>query len=111
MLKSGCILYCTEAGGKTEVTFQKTYNYSQRKVQKRRLSHLPQHITLEEALKFADLQKSKLDQHIKDVVFTFRAIIKNATRTNLPSSEMTIDDIIDGEVQISEQLTCCWSRS
>ena len=40
--KSGCILHCTEAGGKTEVTFEKTYNYSQRKVQKRRLSHLPQ---------------------------------------------------------------------
>ena len=38
----GCILHCTEAGGKTEVTFQRTYSYSQRKVKKRRLSHLQQ---------------------------------------------------------------------
>ena len=34
-----------------------------------------------------------------------RAIIKNATHTNLPSSGITSDDNIDGEVQISEQLT------
>ena len=40
--KSGCILLYTEAGGKTEVTFQRTYNYSQRKAQKRRLSCLKQ---------------------------------------------------------------------
>ena len=62
-------------------------------------------ITLEEALKLADLQKSKLDQRIEDVAFTLRAIIKNATRTNLLSSGITFDDIIDGEVRISEQLT------
>ena len=62
-------------------------------------------ITLEEALQLADLQKLKLDQRIKDVTFTLRAIIKNATRTNLPSSGITFDDIIDREVQISEQLT------
>ena len=40
--KSGCILHCTEAAEKTEVTFQTTYTYSQKKVQKRRLSHLQQ---------------------------------------------------------------------
>ena len=62
-------------------------------------------ITLEEALQLADLQKLKLDQRIKDVTFTLRAIIKNTTRTNLPSSGITFDDIIDGEVQIPEQLT------
>ena len=61
-------------------------------------------ITLEEALKLADLQKSKLDQRIKDVALSLRAIIKNATHTNLPSSRITFDDIIDGEVQIPEQL-------
>ena len=33
-----------------------------------------------------------------------RAIIKNATHTNLPSSGITFDDIIDREVQIPEQL-------
>ena len=60
-------------------------------------------ITLEEAL-LADLQKSKLDQRIKDVAFTLRAIIKSATRTNIPSNGIRFDDIIDGEVQISEQL-------
>ena len=62
-------------------------------------------ITLEEALKLADLQKSKLDQRIKDVALSLRAIIKNATHTNLSSSGITFDDIIDGEVQIPEQLT------
>ena len=61
--------------------------------------------TLEEALKLADVQKSKLDQPIQDVAFTLRTIIKNATRTNLPSSGITFDDIIDGEVKIPEQLT------
>ena len=40
--KCGCILPCTEAGGKTEVVFQRTYSYSQRKVKKTRLSHLQQ---------------------------------------------------------------------
>ena len=34
-----------------------------------------------------------------------RTVIKNATHTNLPSSGITFDDIIDGEVQIPEQLT------
>ena len=62
-------------------------------------------ITLEEALKLADLQKSKLDQLIKDVAFTLKAIIKNANPTNLPSSGITFDDIIGGEVQVPEQLT------
>ena len=33
------------------------------------------------------------------------AIIKNATHTNLPSSGITFDDIIDGQVQILEELT------
>ena len=47
-------------------------------------------ITLEEALKLADFQKSKLDQRIKDVAFTLKAIIKNATRSNLPSSGITL---------------------
>ena len=61
-------------------------------------------ITLKESLKLADLQKSKLDQHIKEVAFTLKAIIKNATRANL-SSGITFDDIIGGEVQILEQLT------
>ena len=56
-------------------------------------------ITLEEALKFADLQNSKLDQRTKDVALSLRAIIKNATHTNLSSSGITFDDIIDGEVQ------------
>ena len=56
-------------------------------------------ITLEEALKLADLQKSKLDQRIKDVALSLRAIIKNATHTNLSSSGITFDDIIDGEVK------------
>ena len=62
-------------------------------------------ITLEETLKLADLQKSKLDQRIKGVELSLRAIIKNATCANLPSSGITFDDIIDGEVQIPEQLT------
>ena len=62
-------------------------------------------ITLEEALKLADLQKSKLDQRIKDVTLSLRAIIKKPTHTNLSSSGSTFDDIIDGEVQIPEQLT------
>ena len=62
-------------------------------------------ITLEEALKLVDPQKSKLDQRIKDFALSLRAIIKNATRTNLPSSGITFDDNIDGEVQIPEQLT------
>ena len=56
-------------------------------------------ITLEEVLKLADLQNSKLDQRIKDVALSLRAIIKNATHTNLSSSGITFDDIIDGEVQ------------
>ena len=56
-------------------------------------------------MKLADLQKSKLDQRIEDVAFALRAIIKNVTRTNLLSSGITFDDIIDGEVRISEQLT------
>ena len=39
--KSGCIKPLhRKAGGKTEVTFQRTYDYSWRKVQKRRISHL-----------------------------------------------------------------------
>ena len=62
-------------------------------------------ITLEEALKLADLQKSKLDQRMKDVAFTLKAIIKNATHANLSSSGITFDDIIGGEVQVPEQLT------
>ena len=62
-------------------------------------------ITLEESLKLADLQKSKLDQRIKEVAFTLKTIIKNATRANLPSSGIMFDDIIGGEVQIPEQLT------
>ena len=33
------------------------------------------------------------------------AAIKNVTHTNLPSSGIIFDDIIDGEVQIPEQLT------
>ena len=37
--------------------------------------------------------------------FTLRAIIKNATRTNLPSGGIAFDNIINGEVQIPEQLT------
>ena len=37
--------------------------------------------------------------------FTLRAIIKIATRTNLPSSGIAFDNIINGEVQIPEQLT------
>ena len=57
-------------------------------------------ITLEKSLKLTDLQKSKLDQRIKDVTFTLRAIIKSATRTNLPSSGITFNDIINGEVRI-----------
>ena len=57
-------------------------------------------ITLEKGLKLTDLQKSKLDQRIKDVTFTLRAIIKNATRTNLPSSGITFNDIINREVRI-----------
>ena len=52
-------------------------------------------ITLEEAFMLADLQKSKLDQLIKDVACTLRAIIKSATRTNLHSSGIMFDDIID----------------
>ena len=56
-------------------------------------------------MKLADLQKSKLDQHIKDIALSLRAIIKNTTRTNLPSSEITFNDIIDGDLQIPEQLT------
>ena len=56
-------------------------------------------------MKLADLQKSKLDQRIKDVALSLRAIIKNATHTNLPSSGIKVDHIIDGEVQIPEQLT------
>ena len=56
-------------------------------------------------MKLDDLQKSKLDQSIKDIALSLRAIIKNATRTYLPSSGITFDDIIDGEVQIPEQLT------
>ena len=60
---------------------------------------------MEEALKLADLQKSKLNQRIKDVAFILRAIIKNATRKNLPLSGTTFDDIIDREVQIPEELT------
>ena len=56
-------------------------------------------------MKLDDLQKSKLDQSIKDIAPSLRAIIKNATRTYLPSSGITFDDIIDGEVQIPEQLT------
>ena len=62
-------------------------------------------ITLEKALKLADLQKSKLDQRIRDIAFILRTIIKSATRTNLPSNGLTFDDIIDGEVKIPEQLT------
>ena len=62
-------------------------------------------ITLEEVLKLADLQNSKLDQRIKDVALSLRAIIKYATHTNLSSSGITFDDIIDGEIQIPEQLT------
>ena len=56
-------------------------------------------------MKLDDLQKSKLDQSVKDIALSLRAIIKNATRTYLPSSGITFDDIIDGEVQIPEQLT------
>ena len=56
-------------------------------------------------MKLDDLQKSKLDQSIKDIALSLRAIIKNATRTYLPSSGITFDDIIDGEVQIQDQLT------
>ena len=62
-------------------------------------------ITLEEALKLADLQKSKLGKRIIDVALSLRAIIKSATRTNLPSSGITFDDIIDGQAQIPEELT------
>ena len=36
-------------------------------------------ITLEEALKLADLQKSKLDQRIERIAFTLRTLIKNTT--------------------------------
>ena len=54
---------------------------------------------------FSEGPGSKLDQPIQDVAFTLRTIIKNATRTNLPSSGITFDDIIDGEVKIPEQLT------
>ena len=61
-------------------------------------------VNLGKALKFADPGKPKLDHLIKDVAFTLRAIIKNATRTNLPSTKITFYDIIDGEFQISEQL-------
>ena len=53
-------------------------------------------IALEEAFMLADLQKSKLDQLIKDLACTLRAII-SATRTNLPSSGIMFDDIIDGK--------------
>ena len=49
-------------------------------------------------MKLADLQKSKLDQRTKDVALSLRAIIKNVTRTNLPSSEITFGGIIDGEI-------------
>ena len=42
---------------------------------------------------------------MKDVALSLRAIIKNATHTNLPLSGITFDDVIDGEVQIPEQLT------
>ena len=62
-------------------------------------------ITLEEAFKLADLQKSKIDQRIKGVVFTLRTIIKSATRTNLPLKGIKFDDTIDREFQIPEQLT------
>ena len=53
----------------------------------------------------ADLQNSKLDQRIKDAALSLRAVIKNTTHANLSSSGITFDDIIDGEVQIPEQLT------
>ena len=56
-------------------------------------------------MKLADLQNSKLDQRIKDVALSLRPIIKNATHINLSSSGITFDDIIDGEIQIPEQLT------
>ena len=56
-------------------------------------------------MKLADLQKSKLNQYVKDVVFTLRASIKNTTHKNLPSSGITFDSTINGEVQIPEQLT------
>ena len=62
-------------------------------------------ITLGKALKLADLQRSKLDQRIRDIAFILRTIIKSATRTNLPSNGLRFDDIIDGEVKIPEQLT------
>ena len=61
-------------------------------------------ITLEEALKLPYFQKSKQHQLIKDVATTLRAIIKNVTRTNLPSSGIAINEITDGEVQILVQL-------
>ena len=53
-------------------------------------------ITLEEVLKLADLQKSKLDELIKGVAFILRATIKNATCTSIPSSEIMFYDIING---------------
>ena len=41
---------------------------------------------------------------MKGIGFILRAIIENATCANLPSSGIRFDDIIDGEVQILEQL-------
>ena len=47
-------------------------------------------------MKLADLQKSKLDELIKDGAFILRATIKNATCTSIPSSEIMFYDIING---------------
>ena len=57
---------------------------------------LNSNITLEEVLKLADLQKSKLDELIKGVAFILRATIKNATCTSIPSREIMFYDIING---------------
>ena len=73
-------------------------------------------ITLEKALKLADLQKSKLDQCIKDVALSMKAIIKNATHANFPSTGITFDDSrwrSSNSTAINSILhpPCCWSIS
>ena len=103
--KSGCILHCTEAGGKTEVTFQRTYNYSQRKLQKRRLSHLQQQHHFRRSFEACWFSKIKTGSTYQRCCLHFESYHQKCNPFKPPFKWNHFNDIIDGEVQIPEQLT------
>ena len=66
---------------KLKLHFKKRINIHKSKYKRGSSLIYNSNITLEEALKLAELQKSKLHQRIKGVVLSVRATIKNATHT------------------------------